>query len=142
MTQVCHECGCNVESPFYVMSAVLKDEVNKRIAYSDMEVSLCHLDFEKVRSFLHQTPEELREVLGYSLDGAIGVYGGLTNTVQVSSGVHARYGEFKFLDKNIASQELPKSAKDLFANPHWTELTEDGKWKEAKWAKELYEKLI
>ena len=53
MSRVCHECGYNVENPFYSASAVLRDTANNRLAFSDLEVNLCYSDFERVRTDLH-----------------------------------------------------------------------------------------
>jgi len=50
MSRVCNECGHNVENPFYTTSAVLRDIKNNRLAFSDLEVSLCYSDFEKIKN--------------------------------------------------------------------------------------------
>jgi len=141
MSRVCHECGCNVENPFYSASAVLRDSAKNRLAFSDLEVSLCYSDFGKVRADLHQNPEGMEADLGIAIDGVTGSCGGLTGSVLISSGVYDRHRQYQFLDRSVATQKLSKSARDLFANPEWLEPTGDGNWKEAPWAVELYKRL-
>jgi hypothetical protein len=131
MSRVCHECGYNVENPFYSASAVLRDTANKRLAFSDLEVSLCDSDVRKVKSDFHAKAEEMQADLGIAIDGVTGFSGGLTGSIQISSGVYERHEQYQFLDGNVATQKLPKSAKDLFVNPKWLEPAGDGTWKEA-----------
>ncbi|MBU1204574.1 MAG: hypothetical protein KKE93_01575 [Nanoarchaeota archaeon] len=141
MSKVCHECGRNVENPFYSASAVLRDTANKRLAFSNLELSLCNSDFEEVRTYLHPKAEEMEADLGIAVDNVTGACGGLTGSVQISSGVYDRHGQYQFLDRSVATQKLPKSTRDLFANPRWFEPTGNGEWKKAQWATKLYKQL-
>jgi len=50
MSRVCHETGRNVENPYHVMSAVIRDPESGKVAYSNLEVSLCDATFKKVES--------------------------------------------------------------------------------------------
>lgn len=139
MSKCCHECGCNVENPFYVMSAVLRDPISNRVAFSNAEVSLCYSDVDKIMPDLHETPEEMANILGYSIDGVTGARGGLLGTVRVSSGVYDRHEQYRFLDRKVGLKKLPKSATDLFANPRWVEKNNE-EWRPAKWAQEAVRK--
>src|SRR3989344_970679 len=142
MSRVCHECGSCVENPFYSMSAVLIDRKNNRIAFSNLEVSLCHLEFDKISKGLHKTFDYIKNDLGCAVDGVTGACGGLSGSVQISSAVYARHENYRFFNREEGIQKLPKSLKDLFKNPKWCELIKNGDWKEVEWADKLYKELL
>lgn len=140
MTRVCHECGENIYNPFYMVSAVLFDRDNQRIAFSDLEVSICSSEFAKLSGELKASPEELDQGLGLAIDGVTGMLGGVTGAVQLCTG-YERHLQYKYLSKEAGLRLLPETAKSLFANQLWAERLENMEWQEAKWAQELYEKL-
>lgn len=141
MSRVCHECWMDVENPFYSISAVLRDSKNDRLAFSQLEVSLCKNNFEAIRCDILQNAKDMESDLGIAIDGVTGECGGSRGTVQLSSQVYERHLQYEFLDKDVAIDKLPSSARDLFKKPKWLELTEEGEWKEASWADELYKRL-
>ena len=127
MSRVCHECGCNVDNPFYAISAVLRN--NGKLFFSNLEVSLCETDFMKIFDCLHQSAKDLSTDLGFAIDGVTGACGGISGSVQISSGVYDSHGQHEFLNKEDGLQKLPVSAKDLLKNPCWMEKDENGDWK-------------
>ncbi len=138
MSRVCHETGVNVENPYQNMSAVLRDPANGRIAYSNLEVSLCDAAFQRVRGDLQDTPNQIQG-LGYAVETQTGVVGGYSQSVQVSA-PHSVHGDHRFLDEAVVAANLPKSAADLKRNPDWMEQA-DGGWRKAEWAAEFYAEI-
>ena len=128
MSRCCHECGGNLENPFYEISAYVKTEDGKA-AQSDMSCSLCSSDFRKIKL----TPE-MPEGIGFVIDGVTGSRGGFTGNVQLS-GAYERHGQYMFLSLEDAKIHLPKSAKDLLKDPNWVAQDEMGTWKKADWVK-------
>ena len=138
MSRVCHETGKNVENPYHNMSAVLRDSKNGRVAYTNLEVSLCDAVFRRVSGELHEAPDQIQG-FGYAVETQTGFVGGFGRTVQLSA-PHAVHGDYRYLDEAVASAKLPKSAADLKRNPDWMEQANGG-WQKAEWAAEAYAKL-
>jgi len=140
MSRVCHETGQNIYNPFYVMSAVLRDKENNRLAFSNLEVSLCDETANRLPlTDLPDSPEQMEEDVFYQIEQAGGTEGGLTGAVQLCWG-YGKNGNPRYVSRKLATSKLPRSARDLLANPEWVELV-DGDYKLAEWANELYAKL-
>ena len=104
MSRVCHECGTNVENPFYIVMAVLRDRESERLAFSNKEHSLCGRDFAAIEGDVLERAVDMPEALGYAFDMVTGGRGGFTGNVQMSSGVFDRHGQYQFLDRQVAAQ--------------------------------------
>ncbi len=116
---LCYECGQSMGNRHYGVSAVIRDEAD-RIAFSSMGVDMCQADFDRVSVDLYENPADMKSPLGFAIE--IGSAGGVT---------------YKFLDRKIGMEKLPKSAGNLFANPIWVEMS-GKRWEPAEWAQELY----
>jgi len=141
MSRICQECSRNVENPFYAVSAVLIDTLNKRIAFSDLELSLCSSDFMRIRADLHQNPERLSTAIGIGINSVASGVNEFSGTIQLSSSVYIYDTNYLFADKTTISHQLPKCVASLFysrADPTWVQLTKEGNWEPALWATLLY----
>jgi len=135
MSRVCHECGRNVENPFYDVSANLYEvdegEVRThRLAQSDMSCSLCASEYRRIEEHLTLV---VPEGISFVVDGAEGGVGGFSGTVQLS-GYYETDGKPRYLSKEDAKKFLPKAFMSLTRNPYWVEKDKDGKWHGAEWA--------
>ncbi len=126
MSRVCHETGNNVENPYYSLSAVLRDSKNGKIAFSNMEASLCDTAFQRISDDLYETPNQMKQDFGYAIETQTGYIGGSGRTVQISAPV-AVHGDYRFLDEVVVAEKLAKSATDLRRNPDWIEQV-NGRW--------------
>ena len=138
MSRVCNETGMNVENPYHSMSAVLRDPESGRVAYTNLEVSLCDVAFQRISGNLQETPDQI-EGLGYAVETQTGFVSRFSGTVQLTA-PHAVHGDYRYLDGAIASKDLPKSAGDLKRNPDWMEQA-DSSWQKAEWAVKVYAEL-
>ncbi len=136
MSRVCHECGMHVENPFYSISLAVKDGKGK-IALSNLEVSLCQKEIDKVANDLQPTIDRADLSVCYAIDTVTGEVGGSMRSVQFLSDTYDRHGRYKFLSKEIALQALPQSANDLLRKPKWMEMVDD-EWASADWANRVY----
>ena len=139
MSRVCHETGRNVENPFYSISAILIDRETGNVAYSDLEVSLSYPAVSRIPPvLLKEKALDLEGNLGFALETVAGEEGGMFGTVQLSSGVYDRAGNYQYLNSDDAKKILPKSFTSLLRKPTWVEKTEEG-FQEATWAEQLYQ---
>ncbi len=138
MSRVCHECGSRVENPFYTISLIIHDTASKRMAMSNLELSLCAEEVQNIESVFVPNVEQLQTAVGYVIDQVTSEVGGRMKSVQVTSEVYDRHGRYFFLSKATALRELPKTAADLLIKPHWTEKKDD-EWQDATWADDIYE---
>lgn len=136
MSRVCHETGEGLRNPFYEMSVFLRNE-DGRLAYSNKGVNLRPSALQRVREDLKENATQLEERVGFAVDGVTGVEGGLTGNVQISAGVYVTHDHYRYLERRICEQRLPRCARDLLRNPEWIEKV-DGQWRKAQWAEGLY----
>lgn len=142
MSTVCHECGTNVENPFYSVSAVVRDGKKDRIAFSNLEVSLCNSDFRSLDGALHINPQGLTSDVGFAIDSVTGVVGGTGKTVQISAGVYDRHGQHQYVNREVVARLLPKVSKSLLGKPAgWYQKTGED-WKAASWADKIYSRAL
>src|SRR3989344_9333347 len=101
MTQVCHETGKCVSNPFYMISLVIRERQNGRIAFSDLELSL---SAEALRNFpidnLLDDPDKIEDDLFYMIQEVYGTKGGFTNTIQTSLGFF-RDSKSKYISREL-----------------------------------------
>lgn len=133
---VCHETGRNVNLNYQTMSAAIRDPESGRVAYSNLEVSLSAAAFSKVRD---DVKPELTGIIGYSFETKTGRRSPFSGSVQVSAG-STPHGDFRYLEKEIALEKLPKSAGNLIKSVEWIEQNANGSWNNADWANELYDR--
>ncbi len=84
MSRICGECDRNIDNSFYAMSAVIRDVQHTRLAFSDMEISLCFTELCRVSTNFLKSPKDLSSFLGYAIDVVTGTVGGFSGTVQIS----------------------------------------------------------
>lgn len=134
MTMVCYETNKDVENPYKSMAAVLRGPDGK-IAFSDLNLSLCNEAYSRVKKDLCDHVEEIG-VFGYGIQTVTGTIGGLFRTVQwtMPSTPHKNY---KFLDEAVACAKLPKTASELKKKLKWREQV-NGRWQDAEWADAVY----
>ena len=135
MSRVCHECGYNVENPFYDVSGHFRQ--NSLIAMSDMSCSLCQKEITRIECVL---TKEAPEGISFIIDGVTGEVGGLTGTVQITSNVYKKHNVIRYLSLEDARKFLLRSVKTLLREPRWIERIEKD-WREAKWASREWQKL-
>lgn len=140
MSRVCHECGKNVENPFYEVSAVVRGS-REKLAFSSLSVSLCYKHYQVVERHLVSSVREISSDIGFVIDGVTGEFGELTRSVQISSKVYDRHGQYSFLNKEEGLRLLPKSAQDLIRGySAWVRKTKNGDWKRVDWAQAIFER--
>ena len=140
MSRVCCETGKYIKNPYHNIMAVLRDSANGRIAFSNLEQSLCDEVFNTVKDDLLETPDEIEGYFGYAVEGQFGVICKNLGTVRLSSPVRRVHGNYRFLNEAVVDTKLPKSAASLKQNPEWLEQAGGG-WKTAEWAIGVYEEL-
>lgn len=140
MSRICHETGQDVYNPFYFVTAVLRDKENNRYAFSNLEVSVSAETVKRVKlNALPDSPEQMEEDIFFRIQKAGGTEGGFTGAVQLCWG-YVKDESARYVSQELANSKLPKSARDLLANPDWLEVV-DGDFSRAAWAKNVYAKL-
>ena len=83
MSLICHECGDLINNPFYFVNAVLVDNTTNRKAMSDLGVSICGHEFNKVKDNLSDDISNGKNLV-YLIERNDGVEGGVTGAVQMA----------------------------------------------------------
>lgn len=140
MSRYCHECNAGVQNPFYVMSLGVVDRENDRIAFSNLEVSLCAEEFAKIEGAVRRSLDEVDGDILYVLDAATGWEGGVTGAVQLCHG-YGQSGDVRYIAREDVARLLPKSAEDLLKKHRGLLEPTGGGFVQVDWAQEIYDRV-
>ena len=142
---MCHECHSTVGSEFGVVSLVIRDRERKRIAFSDLEASLCSAEAKKLNARQMSTdPYTLPQDIFYALQLAEGGLNPFTGAVPAGNSYTAS-NQVIYIDAPMIAQAFPRAVRmfeeELAAHSMGWARKVRNRWQPAEWATEVYERI-